>query len=184
VAILMQVASASGILFTVYLKDHSHVSSGWFAYFTAAFSLGSTAGALILGFLTDMKGSRTSLMVGFLGMLAGLAAVLEFRTEYLLGSSYFFAGFFSSASSVVTTVVILDLAGHQHSVAHLGLFNTLLAPWTAFMPILLGQLAESAGYLPAFSISGAACVAGLAVLLRNRRFGKDNPPLPPLTGPA
>lgn len=176
VAILMQIAAASGLLFTVFLRQGERVSTSWFAYFTAAYSLGSTAGALVLGFLMDLKGSRASLLLSFLMMLGGLLSVLYFHQESWLGLSFFLSGFFTAASSVVTTVVILDLAGHQHSVAHMGLFNTFLAPWTAFTPVLLGQLAESAGYLPAFSISALACVAGMVVLLKDRGFGKSKPP--------
>jgi MFS family permease len=184
VAIFMQVAFASSLLYTYFLRNHVGISAEWFAYFTAAGSLGSTAGALLLGFLTDLKGSRVSLQLGFAVMLASLAAILAFHHELPLGLGYFLSGFFTAASSVVTTVVVLDMAGHQHSVAHVGLFNSLLAPFTAFTPILLGQLSESVGYAPAFSISGLACLVGLIVLWRNKKFGKELPPPPAVEGAA
>ena len=170
IAILMQLTTASGMLFTSYLNTQGNAQAvvGWT---TAFIQIGSVVGAVLLGWLEDWKGPRAALALAFVVFLASLGWInaglgLKMSTVAFAGS-----GFFNTAFPVVTTYLVLTLAPKGRQLVFTGLFNTLMAPW-ALAPIALGWIAETWSYQAAFVVSAAASLLALLLLSVLRGFGK------------
>ena len=172
-AALMQLTTASGMLYTSYLNTLGEANTvvGWT---TAILHGGTVAGAIVLGNLSDSRGPRWALGVGFLVFLASLVWINAGLSLFASSGSFFGLGFFNASFPVVTTYLVLTLAPKGRQLVYTGLFNSLMAPW-ALAPIALGVLAERAGYSAAFLVSGLAASLALILLIKVSDFGEVLP---------
>ena len=161
--VCLQFASGSTQLFTSFAKDHGRATAD-FELFNPALALGSTLGALGLGWLLDKRGPALALGLAFLPLLLGLVLLPADRGLGADATAFLCAGLFNAVFGSVMIPWILRLGPpHQHP-AYIGLYGTLTAPWNLLAPWLLGRLALSHGYGAAFGVSAAAALAALLAL--------------------
>jgi len=170
IVVLLQFATASTQLFTSFLKDHGARTSD-FELFNPALAAGAMLGSVTLGWLMDHRGPRAALAAGLLPLLAGLGALSLGQGLGAGCAAFLCAGIFNMIFGSVLLPWILKLSPTGQQPAWMGLYNTLTAPWNFLAPWLLGRLAYSAGYAPAFGISAAAVLLAFGALAALGRHG-------------
>jgi MFS family permease len=169
--LLLQLATASGVLFTPYLKD-SHFGNAAFDFFSSAGQIGGMAGAFLMGYMADHFGTRWGFGLAFLSLLPCLLYIalgpsLASGTGAFLGN-----GIANAAYPVVTLYMVMHFAGPKETTSLTGAFNSVMAPSIFLLPLGLGWLADLSGYHVAFSLSMIACVFGVLLLLLRPSFGR------------
>lgn len=167
VATLMILSASCTNLFTVYLRNESHVDASWFQVFTPVLTLGGMLGAYLLGHLADHKGVRAAYAIAAAAGLLTLGLIGLCKTPALNALGFACLGCLVNSFPVINSVVNLNLAGRGQTSIHTGFFNTLMGPWYFFAPLFAGWVAAHAGYGWAF---GFAVMAGITVfwfLLKN-----------------
>ncbi len=163
--ILMTLASAPGNLYTVYLREQAHMEASWFQLFTPGVTLGGMAGAFFLGWLVDHHGLQKAFAMAFAAGLASLGLIAFPGHPAGAALAFVFSGFINSAFPVITLVMILRIARREESTVEVGLFNTLMSPWS-LAPLFAGWLASTAGYAWAFAAATASCFIAFGLLTK------------------
>ena len=171
--ILMIIAGSPGNLFTVYLRERAHVDPAWFQIFTPALTLGGMLGAYLLGSLIDHHGFRPAYTLTFAAGLCSLGLVIWWGNPVCPALAFAFVGFIGAAYPVINTAMILKLAGHKESTIQMGLFCTLIAPWSFVLPLFTGWLASNAGYSWVFGLAIVAVLMGFGLLVFQGRKPKN-----------
>ena len=169
--VLLIFTASSGSLFTVYLREAARVDAAWFQAFTPAMTLGSMAGAFLLGYLADHKGVRTAYAAAFMSGLLGLSLVFLFKNQFLNVLAFLCIGCLVSAFMVINSVTILKIAGQKESSIQTGFLNTLLAPFNFIAPLFAGRLADTINYGWAFCMSAACAIGALGILAVQKQSG-------------
>ncbi|HUO57790.1 MAG TPA: MFS transporter [bacterium] len=174
--ILLNLASAPGNLFTVYLLQTVKMKGAWLQFLTPAMTLGAMAGSFLLGWTTDHRGLRAAYGVAFLAGLASLALIILGGNPITPALAFAGFGFLNAAFPVVTLVMLLKFGGRHESTLQQGLFNTLMSPWSFLAPIAAGWLAGWLGYGWTFAGGGTCCLVALLILDRYKGLeGKKAP---------
>ena len=167
---LMQLASASGGLFTVCLKERS-VATFWFGTYNAALNIGGLLGALVMGHLADTRGARHGVQWAFAILGLSLPFLIAPLTPLYPAVAFFGSGFFNSAYPVLNLYLLTKLARPGRSTEFSGAFATATVPMVILAPLFHGWLAAHLSYTISFSISILACLAGLYALRLLPSFG-------------
>jgi MFS family permease len=164
VTVLMQLSSAPYNLYTDYLKQHGLPTTWWFPL-TVAKGVGGLVGAGLMGWLADARGPRHSLGLGFVFMALSLILIPLAGHVSSLGA-FFGASFFGMAYPVINLYMLIRLAGPEQTTALSSTFAAVTAPLILGAAAASGLTAQHFGFGAAYGAGLAACVLGVAFLLR------------------
>jgi MFS family permease len=155
------------------------MATGFFlVYGTERFQLsGATVGLLtgvligsqallnpLWGVLGDRHGHKLVLVGGAIALALSAITALLAATWLWLVAVFLLLGAFLSADTTSSLNIILEFCSDEDRPTYIGLTNTLLAPVTAFAPLVGGWLAAWLGYPPMLTIAALLAAVG-AVLL-------------------
>lgn len=164
---------ATGFLVVYAVKRWSlpdPVASG----FTIALQIGLAAANLVFGFLSDRRGHKLTLEIGFLlGTLSVLLAI------FAPSPLWFFAillmqGALSSISLISGVAIVYEFATVENRPTYIGLANTVPGLAAAIAPLIGGWLASAVSYRAMFVTAAAIGAIGWILL----RFTVHEPRTP------
>jgi MFS family permease len=136
------------------------------------------------GMLGDRRGHKVVLVGGALALgLAAACAWLAPARPWLV-VAFMLLGAFLSADNASLLNIILEFCSDQDRPTYIGLTNTLLAPVTAFAPLLGGWLAARLGYPPMFALAALLALLGAALLALWVREPRRSQPMSESVGSA
>jgi MFS family permease len=134
---------------------------------------------LLLGALADRVGHRVILAVSALAMALAAASILVAPSGPWLVLTFALLGLSTAAGLVSGLNIILEFCAPEDRPTYIGLTNTLLAPATAFAPMVGALLVSGIGYRGAFAVAVALALAGsglLVVWVREPRYAHRSDP--------
>jgi MFS family permease len=120
---------------------------------------------LLWGLLADLRGHKTVLVAGALGMALTAAIAWQTNAFAWLVATFVLYGISLSATMVSQMNIILEFCEPEDRPTYIGLTSTLLAPAQALGPILGGWLATQIDYRGMFLVALALSLAGGLMLL-------------------
>ncbi|MCC7116946.1 MAG: MFS transporter [Anaerolineales bacterium] len=150
------------IIYALRAFDMTDVVAG---YLTATLTISQTVANMGMGWLGDKIGHRAMLIVGAFAAL--LSAGLAWGATSLLWFYPIFAlaGVANVSIWTIGMAMTVDFGSEAERPLYIGLSQTLTAPATIIAPLVGGWIADSAGFVPTFSISTALSVALIFILL-------------------
>lgn len=169
------------IVVVTYLVSSMRTDGGFSATHTAntyvLFGLGTTAGGIVLGRLSDRTGRRTALVLAYAACASCPLLVLTYREPFVSVAAALFGLMFSGAVALVATYT----ADHAGPAEYAGAFATLTVAFAlaqAAGPQVGGYLVDHSGHFAATFGLGSVVLATACLLslgLRGRtRVGTDD----------
>ncbi len=163
-AALLVASTMPAGFFTVYALKRYGLTVSSVGEFTFLMVIGQITGALIFGYLADLRSNKSAL-------IAAYAALLLATTTALLAPDYgwfrlvfVFLGMNLGSEMMIRYSMAIEFGPAELRSTYLGIMNTILAPCYA-ATMLGGVVSELFGY-PALFLAGIACAAlGLIFLI-------------------
>jgi MFS family permease len=135
----------------------------------SAIGAGALVGRLVMGWISDRIGRRTTIAVS---MLLQAAAFMAFTTARDLPALYGTAFLFGYSYGAITTLfpaIVGDFFGHQHAGTLVGFLFMLAGSTSAWGPLAAGAVYDATGtYRPAWILSAVFNVLAFFLLLACR----------------
>ena len=127
-------------------------------------SLSNAAGNVVFGRLSDLKGRRLPLTIGFIGVaIAVLLYSLATMPLYLVAMRLIH-GFFSGATGPCTAAILADLAPPQRRGAYMGIWGMSVSIGVTISSALAGFLAAAYGYFSVFLTIAIVCILASIII--------------------
>jgi MFS family permease len=150
------------IIYALRRFDMDAVTAG---YLTATLTISQTLANVGMGWIGDKFGHRRMLILG------GFAALTSSGLAWIASSIAWFypifllAGLANVSIWTIGLTMTVDFSGEADRPLYIGLSQTLTAPATILAPILGGWIADTAGFIPTFSISVSLSIVIILLLL-------------------
>ena len=162
---LSQFATMGFSFYIIYALREFKMTEITSGFLIASLTISQTIANMSMGWLGDKWGHRTMLIVGaFAALFSSLLA------WYATSLAWFYPIFILSGLANVSIWTIgmtmtVDFGSESERPLYIGLSQTLTAPATIIAPILGGWIADSAGFIPTFSISTVLSAVMIAILI-------------------
>jgi MFS family permease len=162
---LSQFATMGFSFYIIYALREFKMTEITSGFLIAALTISQTIANMGMGWLGDKWGHRTMLIVGAFAAL--FSSLLAWHATSL---AWFYPIFVLSGLANVSIWTIgmtmtVDFGGESERPLYIGLSQTLTAPATIIAPVLGGWIADSAGFIPTFSISTVLSAVMIAILI-------------------
>jgi len=165
--ILSQFATMGFSFYIIYALREFNMTEVIAGYLTATLTISQTIANIGMGWIGDRSGHRTMLILGALA--AFLSALLAWNATSI---AWFYPIFILTGIANVSIWTIgmtmtVNFGSKADRPIYIGLSQTLTAPATIIAPILGGWIADSAGFIPTFTISTnlSLVMAGILIFL-------------------
>jgi MFS family permease len=165
VRFISQFAVMGFSFYIIYALRRFNMDSVTAGFLTATLTISQTVANIVMGRVGDRTGHRAMLIFG---AVAALFSSILARTATSL--SWFYAifiltGIANVAIWTIGMVMTVDFGNETERPLYIGLSQTLNAPATILAPLLGGWIADTAGFLPTFSISIALSFVVIGILI-------------------
>ena len=162
---LSQFATMGFSFYIIYALRQFNMNAITAGFLTATLTISQTIANAGMGWLGDKWGHRSMLIIGAIAAL--LSSLLAwFATSILWFYPIFFlAGLANVSIWTIGMVMTVDFGTEAERPVYIGLSQTLTAPATILAPLLGGWIADSAGFIPTFSISIVLSVIVIGTLI-------------------
>ncbi|MBN8579763.1 MAG: MFS transporter [Anaerolineae bacterium] len=163
--ILSQFATMGFSFYIIYALREFGMTEVVAGYLTATLTISQTIANIGMGWIGDRIGHRAMLITG--AVAAFLSAVLAWNAASI---AWFYPIFLLTGMANVSIWTIgmtmtVDFGSESERPIYIGLSQTLTAPATIIAPILGGWIADSAGFIPTFSISIVLSLVMIGILV-------------------
>lgn len=163
--ILSQFATMGFSFYIIYALREFGMTEVVAGYLTATLTISQTIANIGMGWIGDRIGHRTMLITG--AVAAFLSAVLAWNASSI---AWFYPIFLLTGMANVSIWTIgmtmtVDFGSESERPIYIGLSQTLTAPATIIAPIVGGWIADSAGFIPTFSISIVLSLVMISILV-------------------
>ena len=162
---LSQFAIMGFSFYIVYALRSFHMNAVTAGYLTATLTVSQTIANASMGWLGDKYGHRLMLVLGAVTALASSILAWNAASIAWFYPIFAFAGFTYVSIWTSGLAMTVDFGSEADRPIYIGLSQTLTAPATILAPLLGGWIADSAGFIPTFSISTLLSVAMIAILV-------------------
>jgi len=162
---LSQFATMGFSFYIIYALRQFNMNAITAGFLTATLTISQTIANAGMGWLGDKWGHRSMLIIGAIAAL--LSSLLAwFATSILWFYPIFFlAGLANVSIWTIGMAMTVDFGTEAERPVYIGLSQTLTAPATILAPLLGGWIADSAGFIPTFSISIVLSVIVIGTLI-------------------
>lgn len=163
--ILSQFATMGFSFYIIYALREFGMTEVVAGYLTATLTISQTIANIGMGWIGDRIGHRAMLITG--AVAAFLSAVLAWNAASI---AWFYPIFLLTGMANVSIWTIgmtmtVDFGSESERPIYIGLSQTLTAPATIIAPIVGGWIADSAGFIPTFSISIVLSLVMIGILV-------------------
>ncbi len=164
VRFLSQFAGMGSAFYIVYGLRQFNMSDFTAGLLTAALTITSTIGNLLMGWLGDRLGHRSMLIAGSLAVT--LSSLLAWGAPSIgwMYPVFILSGLSSVAYWTIGMAITIQFGSEETRPTYIGLSNTLIAPATFLAPLIGGWIADASGFQATFILS-AVCGLITGVLL-------------------
>lgn len=153
------------VFYTVYAIRELHISLGLVGIFMAITFSSQLVSALVLGYISDLKGPKVIVILGRLFEFLS-AGVILLRGDIIgVYIAFGFLGLASACLKVSQLNMIIDLAPKDEVETYMGLVNGIRAPLLVIAPLIGGFLADEFSYTIVFTVAllGSLLSGGILV---------------------
>lgn len=163
--ILSQFATMGFSFYIIYALREFNMTPVIAGYLTATLTISQTISNIGMGWIGDRIGHRAMLILG--ASAAFLSALLAWNATSI---AWFYPIFILTGMANVSIWTIgmtmtVDFGSETERPIYIGLSQTLTAPATIIAPILGGWIADSAGFVPTFTISTVLSLGMIGILI-------------------
>jgi MFS family permease len=163
--ILSQFATMGFSFYIIYALREFNMTPVIAGYLTATLTISQTIANIGMGWIGDRIGHRAMLILG--ATAAFFSAVLAWNAASI---AWFYPIFILTGMANVSIWTIgmtmtVDFGNESERPIYIGLSQTLTAPATIIAPILGGWIADSAGFIPTFTISTVLSLVMIGILV-------------------
>lgn len=163
--ILSQFATMGFSFYIIYALREFGMTEVVAGYLTATLTISQTIANIGMGWIGDRIGHRAMLITG--AVAAFLSAVLAWNAASI---AWFYPIFLLTGMANVSIWTIgmtmtVDFGSESERPIYIGLSQTLTAPATIIAPIVGGWIADSAGFIPTFTISIVLSLVMIGILV-------------------
>lgn len=163
--ILSQFATMGFSFYIIYALRDFNMTPVIAGYLTATLTISQTIANIGMGWIGDRVGHRAMLITG--AIAAFLSALLAWNAASI---TWFYPIFILTGLANVSIWTIgmtmtVDFGSETDRPIYIGLSQTLTAPATIIAPIFGGWIADSAGFIPTFSISTILSLVMVGILV-------------------
>jgi len=127
-------------------------------------SITNAAGNVVFGRMSDLKGRRLPLTIGFLGVAASVLLYSLATMPLYLVAMRLVHGFFSGATGPCTAAILADLAPPQRRGAYMGIWGMSVSIGVTISSALAGFLSAAYGYFSVFLTIAIVCVLASVII--------------------
>lgn len=165
VRFLSQFATMGFSFYIIYALRSFNMTPVIAGYLTATLTLSQTIANVGMGWIGDRIGHRSMLILGAFAAL--LSSVLAWNAASI---AWFYPIFILTGLANVSIWTIgmtmtVDFGTETERPIYIGLSQTLVAPATIIAPAFGGFIADSAGFIPTFTISTALSILMIVILI-------------------
>lgn len=150
------------ILYALRRFDMDAVTAG---YLTATLTISQTLANAGMGWLGDKFGHRRMMVLGGFAALTSSGLAWNASSIAWFYPIFMLAGLANVSIWTIGLTMTVDFSGEADRPLYIGLSQTLTAPATILAPILGGWIADTAGFIPTFSISVSLSIVIILLLL-------------------
>lgn len=131
----------------------------------AAVTVAQMATGLVLGAVGDRVGHKLGVVVGAVAQLAALVVLMALPGAWACGAAFAFIGVSYASGWVSHQNLVFETCPHESRMAHIATSSLVVAPFSALVPVVIGQTISLIGIVPATAMSLAVTAAAVAWLL-------------------
>jgi MFS family permease len=165
VRILSQFATMGFSFYIIYALREFNMTPVIAGYLTATLTISQTIANISMGWIGDRIGHRAMLILG--ATAAFLSALLAWNATTITWfyPIFILTGMANVSLWTISMTMTVDFGGEADRPIYIGLSQTLTAPATIVAPIIGGWIADSAGFVPTFTISTILSLAMIGILV-------------------
>jgi len=163
--VLSQFATMGFSFYIIYALREFNMTEVIAGYLTATLTISQTIANIGMGWIGDRIGHRIMLILGALA--AFLSAVLAWNATSIAWfyPIFILTGMANVSIWTISMTMTVDFGSETDRPIYIGLSQTLTAPATIIAPILGGWIADSAGFIPTFTISTIISLLMVSILV-------------------
>lgn len=163
--ILSQFATMGFSFYIIYALREFNMTEVVAGYLTATLTISQTIANIGMGWIGDRIGHRAMLITG--AVAAFLSAVLAWNASSIVWfyPIFLLTGMANVSIWTIGMTMTVDFGSESERPIYIGLSQTLTAPATIIAPIVGGWIADSAGFIPTFSISIVLSLVMISILV-------------------
>lgn len=165
VRVLSQFATMGFSFYIIYALREFNMTPVVAGYLTATLTISQTIANIGMGWIGDRVGHRVMLIIG--AIAAFLSAVLAWNAASIAWfyPIFILTGMANVSLWTISMTMTVDFGGETERPIYIGLSQTLTAPATILAPIIGGWIADSAGFVPTFTISTVLSLVMISILV-------------------
>jgi len=163
--ILSQFATMGFSFYIIYALREFNMTEVVAGYLTATLTISQTIANIGMGWIGDRVGHRVMLIIG--AFSAFLSALLAWNAASIAWfyPIFILTGLANVSMWTISMTMTVDFGNETDRPIYIGLSQTLTAPATIIAPILGGWIADSAGFVPTFTISTILSLVMVGILI-------------------
>lgn len=163
--ILSQFATMGFSFYIIYALREFNMTEVVAGYLTATLTISQTISNIGMGWIGDRIGHRAMLILG--ATAAFLSALLAWNATSIAWFYPIFVltGMANVSLWTISMTMTVDFGSADDRPIYIGLAQTLTAPATIIAPIIGGWIADSAGFVPTFTISTVLSLVMIGILI-------------------
>ena len=163
--ILSQFATMGFSFYIIYALREFNMTPVVAGYLTATLTISQTIANIGMGWIGDRIGHRAMLIIG--AIAAFLSAILAWNAASIMWFYPIFVltGMANVSIWTIGMTMTVDFGNEVERPIYIGLSQTLTAPATIIAPVLGGWIADSAGFIPTFTISTILSLVMIGILV-------------------
>jgi len=165
VRFLFQFATMGFSFYIIYALRNFNMDVVTAGYLTATLTIAQTIGNAGMGWLSDKFGHRLMLILGAVAGSASSAMAWMASSIVWFYPIFLLTGLTYVAMWTIGMTMTVDFGNESERPTYIGLSQTLTAPATILAPLLGGWIADSAGFIPTFSISTLLSIVVIVILI-------------------
>jgi MFS family permease len=162
---LMVMSFTAVAFFTVAAIKRFSLPESAVGVFTVLTVTGQILSGIVIGWIADMKGTKTALAICGLSLFISISVVLAAASEIWYYFAFPFLGVNIGAEMFMRYNFAVECAEEGSHAMYIGIMNGFLAPFYLLSP-LAGLLSSYYGYEAVFSISVVLAFLGIVLLIR------------------
>lgn len=163
--VLSQFATMGFSFYIIYALRSFNMTEVVAGYLTATLTISQTVANIGMGWIGDRVGHRAMLIIG--ACSAFLSALLAWNAASIAWfyPIFILTGLANVSIWTISMTMTVDFGNEADRPIYIGLSQTLTAPATIIAPILGGWIADSAGFVPTFTISTILSLVMIGILV-------------------
>ncbi|MCB0119052.1 MAG: MFS transporter [Anaerolineales bacterium] len=165
VRILSQFATMGFSFYIIYALREFNMTAVIAGYLTATLTITQTIANISMGWLGDKIGHRAMLILGALACILSAALAWKATSLAWFYPIFILTGMANVSLWTISMTMTVDFGSEAERPTYIGLSQTLTAPATIIAPIIGGWIADTAGFIPTFTISAVLSVIMTFILI-------------------